>query len=343
MPDISMASSRVSRLMKRLKELPVKAMLVSNLTNIRYLTGIQASTALLLVTKKKAVLFVDARYSEMASASAKSGISVADPKDINNYVSRLRSIGYESDYVTVARLDRWRTQLKNKKFVQIKDLTEGLRRVKDADEIETLTKASMITKKALLRVTSFLRYGMTERDLALELWIFCMKNGAEGMAFETIVAFGENTSRPHHRPTDRKLAKGDIIQVDMGAMYQGYCSDYSRVYFTSPPTVKQGKVYEALKEAKKSAERFLKPGVLNTKLDEEARRVLKLHGFDKEFSHSLGHGVGMDIHEGTTLSMKAPPTKLLRNEVVTIEPGLYFAGKFGMRLEDTRIVGRPEF
>lgn len=338
-----MASNRVSRLRKRLTELPVGAVLISNLTNIRYITGIQASTALMLVTSRDVILFVDSRYSEMASKRAESGISVADPAQLKDYVSRFRTVGFESEYVTIARLDRWKTQFKNKKFVQIKDLIEGLRRVKDEQEIETLTQASAITKKALSRVTSLLRYGMSERDLALELYVFCMKHGAEGMAFETIVGFGENTSNPHHMPTSRKLKKGDIVQVDMGAMYQGYCSDYSRVYFTLPPTSKQKKAYSALKEAKKAAEKLLKPGVLNSELDTEARRVLKLHGYDKEFSHSLGHGVGMDIHEGTTLSMKAPATKLLKNEVVTIEPGLYFAGKFGMRLEDTRIVGRPEF
>ncbi len=338
-----MASNRVSRLHQRLHELPVSAVFISNLTNIRYITGIQASTALLLVTAKEAVLFVDSRYSEMASKRAESGISVAYPSDIKSYVSRYKTIGYESDYVTVARLERWKTQFKNKKFVQTKGLIEGLRRIKDENEINTLTEASAITKKALAKVRSLLRYGMTERDLALELYVYCMKQGAEGMAFETIVGFGENTSKPHHRPTDRKLKKGDIVQVDMGAMYEGYCSDYSRVFFTVPPTPKQKKAYAALKEAKKSAEKLLKPGVFNTVLDEEARRVLKIHGYEKEFSHSLGHGVGMDIHEGTTLSMKAPPTTLLKNEVVTIEPGLYFPGKFGMRLEDTRIVGRPDF
>lgn len=338
-----MASNRVSRLHKRLRELPVSAVLISNLTNIRYITGIQASTALFLVTQKEAVLFVDSRYSEMALKRAESGITVADPTELKAYISRFTSIGYESDYITVSRLERWKTQFKNKKYVQIKGLIEGLRRIKDDNEIETLTEACAITKKALSRVTALLRYGMTERDLALALYVYCMRHGAEGMAFETIVGFGENTSRPHHMPTNRKLKKGDIVQVDMGAMYGGYCSDYSRVYFTAPPSPKQKKAYAALKEAKKAAEKLLRPGVLNTSLDEEARRVLKLHGYDKEFSHSLGHGVGMDIHEGTTLSMKAPPMKLCKNEVVTIEPGLYFAGTFGMRLEDTRIVGRPEF
>lgn len=338
-----MHAQRISRLQTRLKNLSVSAVLISDLTNIRYLSGIQVSTGLLLLTKGMAVLFVDSRYAEMASVRADPKLLVADPADIKTHLAGFRSVGFESDNITVARLDRWKTQFKNKKFVQINGFVEGLRRIKDTQEIATLTAACTLTKKALSRVTSFLRYGMTEQDLALELYTYCIKRGADGMAFETIVGFGENTSKPHHKPSNRKLKKGDIVQIDMGAVVDGYCSDYSRVYFTAEATPKQMKAYRALKEAKKSAEKLLKPGVLNTALDAEARRVLKLHGYDKEFSHSLGHGVGMDIHEGTTLSMKAPPTKLLKNEVVTIEPGLYFAGKWGMRLEDTRIVGHPDF
>lgn len=338
-----MALPRLTKIMKGMDTLPVSAMLISNLTNLRYLTGIQASSGLLLVTKKQSVAFLDSRYSEMASKRAERGLIVEDPSELKTYLSRFRSIGYEPNSVTVARLDRWKKQFTNKKFVQVNDLTEGLRRVKDQQEIKIMKDACCITKKALSHVTSLLRYGMTEKQLSLDLYVFCMKHGAEGMAFETIVGFGENTSKPHHRPTDRRLTKGDVIQVDMGAVVQGYCSDYSRVYFTAAPNDKQKKAYAALKEAKKSAEKILKPGVLNTALDQEARRVLKYYGYDSEFSHSLGHGVGMDIHEGTTLSMKAPPVQLKKNEVITIEPGLYFPGKFGMRLEDTRIVGDPTF
>ncbi|MBP9850396.1 MAG: aminopeptidase P family protein [Candidatus Peribacteraceae bacterium] len=333
-----MASTRVSRLQKRLASLSVPAVIISNLTNIRYLTSIQASAGLLLVTKKQVVLFVDSRYSEVASRRAEKGIVIADPTELQRYLSRFKTLGFESDSVTVARLDRWKKQLKNKKFVQIKDFVEGLRAIKDIQELTTLTEACAITKMALRKISSMLRYGMTERELALDIYVYCMNNGADGMAFETIVGFGENTSKPHHRPSDRKLKKGDIVQIDMGAMYRGYCSDYSRVYFTSEPTPKQRKAYRALKEAKKAAEKILRPGVLNTKLDEEARRVLLRHGFDKEFSHSLGHGVGMDIHEGTTLSKRAAPVKLRKNEVVTIEPGLYFKGRWGMRIEDTIVI-----
>ncbi len=338
-----MSSKRISRLIERLSDLDVGAVLVSNLTNIRYLTGIQASSALLFVTKKGAVLFVDSRYSEMANGSAQRGLAIADPSTLKKYLRSKKIIGFESEHITVERLHRWKTLFKNNKFVQVKGFVEGLRKIKDPNELRIIATACAITKKTLSRVPSLMKYGMTERDLALKIYLFCMKNGADGMAFDTIVGFGENTSKPHHKPSERKLKKGDIVQIDMGAMYRGYCSDYSRVYFTSHPTALQIKAYGALKEAKRAAEKILEPGVLNTALDAEARRVLLLHGYDTEFSHSLGHGLGLEIHEGTTLSSKASPTKLLKHEIVTIEPGLYFPGKFGMRIEDTRVVGDPKF
>jgi Xaa-Pro aminopeptidase len=158
------------------------------------------------------------------------------------------------------------------------------------------------------------------------------------MAFETIVAFGENTSKPHHHPTERKLKKGDIVQIDMGVKINGYCSDYSDVYFTSPATPEQKIALSALKKAAKTAKKLVKEGISNRLLDQTARRILKTYGYDKEFSHALGHGVGLEIHEGVTLSSKAPVMKLKKNEVITIEPGLYFEGKWGMRVEETVVV-----
>jgi Xaa-Pro aminopeptidase len=331
-----MTSSRRSRLQKLLPH----ALLVSNLTNIRYLTDIQVSSGLLLVTKKSAVLFVDARYAEMASKSAERGLKVTEPSKLSEILAPYNIIGFESEDVTVARLDRWKTQLKNKKFVQTKGLVEGLRRAKEPSELRSIQQACAITKSALAGVTSMLRFGMTERELAYELWRCCMEHGATGMAFETIVGFGENTARPHHHPTNRTLQRGDIVQVDMGANVEGYCSDYSRVYFTAPKTTQQTKAYRALKEAKKAAEKLVKVGALTNALDLEARRVLQRHGYDhdKEFSHCLGHGLGLEIHEGVRLSARGTPSKLLRNEVITIEPGLYFEGKWGMRIEDTIVV-----
>jgi len=179
---------------------------------------------------------------------------------------------------------------------------------------------------------------MSEIDLARRIESECLKRGADGMAFETIVGFAENTSQPHHRPTTRKFALGDIVQIDMGARYDGYCSDYSRVFATGKLDDKERKALKALKKAKKSVEKMIQPGVSTHALDAQARTVLKENGYDEEFCHALGHGLGLEIHEGVTISTKRPNQILKSGDVITIEPGLYFPGEFGMRIEDTHVV-----
>jgi Xaa-Pro aminopeptidase len=168
--------------------------------------------------------------------------------------------------------------------------------------------------------------------------MWALELGADGLAFDPIVAFGTHTSSPHHHPTSRALQKGHLVQIDVGAKVKGYCGDMSEVYFTAKPTALQKKVYDTLTEAKNKAMRSVKAGVTTHALDRIARDVLKRDGFDAYFTHALGHGVGLDIHEGVTLSQKAPAQTLLAGEVITIEPGVYFDGKWGMRVEDMIVV-----
>jgi Xaa-Pro aminopeptidase len=339
MPDITpFLIQRLRKAQKLVKNQRLEALYVTNLTNIRYLTGIEASAGVMLVTPKKVMLFLDSRYSEMAYSRAPKKILVMDPAKILDILSAYKRIGIESEDMTVARLNRLKSKLKNRKFVHTFGILEGLRRKKDLYELSLISRASSLTKRVLNQVPTLLKIGITERQLSWKIYELCQSYGAQGLAFETIVAFGEHSSRPHHHPTERKLKKGDVVQIDMGARYQGYCSDYSRVYCTAPKTREQSKAYKALSEAKKKAESLLKKNVTNHELDIAARKVLKDYGYDKEFSHSLGHGLGLDIHESPTLSKRAPMMKLQKGEVVTIEPGLYFEGKWGMRLEDTWVV-----
>lgn len=266
------------------------------------------------------------------------GIAVLPLDSLDAVLSDIGTIGFESEDVTCARLLRWKKKYKNTKFVHTSGIVEEFRRSKSQDELKKILKACSITKAVLRLIPRLLLSGISEKNLAWRIESECRKRGADGMAFETIVGFGEHTSRPHHHPTDRKLRVGDLVQIDMGAKFDGYCSDYSRVFFTASPTVEQAKAMKALRTASNAAKAILKPDVTNRQLDEKARSALKSFGYDKEFSHALGHGVGLDIHEGVTLSMKARSRKIKKNEVVTIEPGLYFEGKWGMRIEETIIV-----
>jgi Xaa-Pro aminopeptidase len=269
----------------------------------------------------------------------RSSVILRPVEELNETLRSLKRTAYECDDVTVARLLNWQRKFKNTKFVQTSGIVEEFRRTKQKEELECILRACSITKAVLARVPRLLKPGVTERDIAWELERRCRKLGAEGMAFESIVAFSHNTASPHHRPSSRILKRGDIVQIDMGAKFNGYCSDYSRVFYTAEPTPEQRKVERAVMAAFRAAKAKVRPGVDVQSLDATAREALKKFGFDKEFCHALGHGVGLDIHEGVSLSSRAKKgTRLKKGEVITIEPGVYIAGKFGMRIEDTVVV-----
>lgn len=317
-----------------LKQAQVPALLISNLMNIRYLTGLKFTSALLLVHKRNITLFVDARYTEMATTRAPARIKVRSPEELIKTLKKIKKCGIESDDVTISRLTLWKKKFKGTKFVHKEGIIEHFRRSKDTEELKLMKHAHSITEKILKRIPSALKTGMTELQMAWKIETWAKELGSEDMSFESIVAFGPHTSRPHHRPTDRKLKKGEIVQIDIGASYHGYCSDRSAVYFTGPLTQKQSDALAAVVETKETAKKAAKKGASVRKLDQIARDVLKDHGMAEAFTHSLGHGVGLDIHEGINLSVRAPDDHLLSGEVITIEPGVYFPGKFGIRLED---------
>ena len=321
-----------------LRKAGVPCLLVSHLPNIFYLSGCRLSAGRMLLTKDRMMLYVDARYSERARKEGKKTIVHRPYEKLHDDLMPFPSIGIEAEHVTLAQEKRWKKQLKNKKLVHTLDLLEGLRRCKTTLELKSIQRACSITKVILRIIPSLLKLGITEQELAWKIFALAHQKGADELAFSTIVGFGPNTSIPHHEPSDRKLKKGDIVQIDMGVKVDGYCSDYSRVFFKASPTKDQKNAYDALLQAKNAAEKILKPGVTNHELDHAAREVLRSYDLDRFFTHALGHGVGIDIHEGVTLSSKTPKTKILKNEVVTIEPGLYFPGKWGMRVEDTHIV-----
>ncbi|MSR67455.1 M24 family metallopeptidase [Candidatus Peribacteria bacterium] len=332
---LSLRRPRASQLLRRTSRRPL---LISTLENIAYLTGLQVSTGFLLAQGKGYSLFLDSRYLESARSDVQGTLTFRPLHELPHTLSKIRSLCIEAENVTVARLHRWKKKYKNTKFVQTYGIVEEFRRTKEVDELRSIAKACVITKAILRRMPTLIILGITERELAWTIECECRKLGAEGMAFSSIVAFGCNTSRPHHHPTDRILRKHDLVQIDMGAKFGGYCSDYSRVYFTGKKTPDQTRALHALKKASAAAILLLRPGVTNRALDLGARKILKSYGYDKEFSHALGHGVGIDIHEGVTLSSRAPLSKIKKNEVITIEPGLYFEGQWGMRIEETIVV-----
>ena len=312
----------------------IPAFLVTSLVNIRYMTGLDLSAGLLLIRPQLTMLFVDGRYREVASKRAQRGLTVRDWSSLASVLKRIPRCGCEAEDVTLARVRGWKRKFKNTKFIQKEGIIEQFRRQKDSDELRSFRRAQKITHRIMERIPAALTRGITERALAWKLRDWARQLGADDLAFGPIVAFGSNTSQPHHCPANRKLRKRDIVQIDVGARVNGYCADQSRVFFVGKPTQWQQQVYAAVDEAKRAAMEAVLAGVTNHELDKIARAVLKRHKLEKYFVHSLGHGVGLEIHEGVSLSQKAPKMKLLRGEIVTIEPGVYIPGKFGMRLEE---------
>ncbi len=316
-----------------LKTAKTSAFLVTNLINIRYLTGLPVSAGLLLIHGKKLSLFEDARYHEMADRATKT-VSVKDIAEIEAVLGTIRSCGFEADDVTVLRKANWKKRFAKTRFIPKTGVIEEYRRVKTPEELKLLKRAHRITRELLRRVPAVIRKPITEQQLARRLRIWALELGADDLSFEPIVAFGTHTACPHHRPTTRVLKKGNIVQIDVGAKVGGYCADMSQVYFTAPPTTVQKNLYATLLEAMKTAMALAKAGATNHQLDRAAREILEREAVNEYFTHALGHGVGLDIHEGPTLSSKARKQTLKAGEVLAVEPGVYFPGKFGMRLEE---------
>ena len=314
------------------------AFLVTHLVNIRFLTGVDMSSALLLIEPKCMRLFTDGRYLETASRRVYRGIQVRDSAEIGEAMKRMRTCGIEDEGLSVERFRRWKSKFKNTKFVHTSGIIAEFRRSKDSKEIAAFRRAQRITREMIRRVPSLLKRPIREIDLAWQLQVWARELGAEGLSFDPIVAFGTHTSSPHHKPGSRTLKKGHIVQIDCGAKYRGFCADQSAVFFTGKPTPLQDRVFTAICEAKDAAIANIKPGVSVRYLDSVAREVLKKYGYEEFFCHALGHGVGLEIHEGPTLSQKAPDRKLVKGEIITIEPGVYFPGRFGMRVEEEIIV-----
>ncbi|MBP9773463.1 MAG: aminopeptidase P family protein [Candidatus Peribacteraceae bacterium] len=323
---------------KVLKRSHISALLVTNLINIRYLSGLKVSVGYGLITSSGITVFVDDRYVENARKSALPGVRVVHSEELKKHLLRLRSCAVEGETLTLSEWNKLRKKYPKVRWKESVNAIEFWRRSKSEHELKSIMTACKITKTMLAKVPKLLQLGVSEKEIAWKLCAMAHELGAEGMAFETIVGFGTNTASPHHRPTDRTFIPGDLVQVDVGVHYNGYCSDYSRVYFTADPTPEQKKAHTSLLRVKNAVTKLVAPGVTVSALDRFARRELEKDGYEKEFCHALGHGVGLEIHEGVVLTKRMPKTALLQNEVITIEPGLYFPGKWGMRIEDTVIV-----
>jgi Xaa-Pro aminopeptidase len=319
------------------------AIAVSHLPNIRYLTGFTGSNALLLLTRHSAALFTDPRYELQAGQECDCPVRVVRGQLWPELVKearrrRVRRLAVEAAYLTVEqwnRLDSLRGR--SLRLDAASGYVERLRTVKSPEEIQAIRSSVALCSKAYTAVVRRIRSGMTEQHIAALLDHQMRLLGAEGPAFETIVAAGPRSALPHARPTARPVRRNQLVLIDMGASLSGYASDMTRVVHIGRPGAKARRLYDAVLEAQLAALAAVAPGVKSSAVDDAARKSLKRNGLDKAFQHSTGHGLGLEIHEGPRLGAGVDD-RLEAGMVITIEPGAYLEGFGGVRIEDTVLV-----
>ena len=347
LPPMDVAG-RVGRLRELLDGARCDAAVVSNLTNIRYLTGFTGSAALLLVTADELLFVSDGRYQTQsadqlgaAGVEARIEIVAADPDGViagAAAAAGVQRLGLESQTVTWAQQRRWAGELFSEgELVATESLVEDLRLVKDAGEAARIRTACAIADAALAQVRGRLLDGPTEVEFGLELDAAMRRLGAEDVSFETIVASGPNGAKPHHHPSDRRIVDGDLVVIDFGALVDGYHSDMTRTVAVGDVGDDRRRMLEVVLSAQDAGVRAVASGTTAAEVDSACRTVIEDAGWGEAFLHSTGHGVGLDIHEEPRVSGRSAAT-LVAGHVVTVEPGVYLPGLGGVRIEDTVLV-----
>lgn len=354
--------SRFDIVRKACKEAGIDAFLVRETPNIAWLTQFDdvfdsEQAHALWITPTKAVLHTDSRYAHAALNASQQRGEVA-VNDVRQTHAAFVAQSVEQSYLegtpvpvlgienscSLAEFRLLETELTQQvqpnhmpRLEETAGFIRNLRAVKDASEIERMREAQAITDAAFAHLIEYVQPGLIEREVQIELDDFMRRKGAEGLAFPSIVAAGEHAASPHAVPGTQKLEAGQCIVFDFGAVVRGYCSDMTRCIFLGEPTAKQKDAYAAIRSANETVEAVLKPGVTGKEMHELAEKVLAEAGFANTMGHSLGHGVGREIHEEPNLSPKNEKP-LIAGNVVTVEPGIYLSGEFGMRLEDFGVV-----
>jgi Xaa-Pro aminopeptidase len=337
----------MERLRFAFSALRADAALVTHLPNIFYLTGFSGTAALLLVEGERSTFFTDSRYTFQARDEV-SGASIRIAKHgliraVGEALRKIRrrgtvAVAYAPSQLSVAQRQHLDSAAAGKlRWVAADQLVERMRAAKDADELLRLRGAGELISRVFDTVLTLIRPGIREIDLAAEIELRIKRGGAAGPSFETIVASGPRAAWAHARPTAKPLKKNELVVLDQGAILRAYCSDMTRTVFLGRPPQRVRQIYRAVLEAQEAAKDAIRPGVEAGKVDRAARQVLKKHGLARYFTHSTGHGLGLEVHEMPRLG-RGERTPLEEGMVVTIEPGVYLEGFGGIRIEDDVVV-----
>jgi len=332
---------RISLIQRKLSILKIDGLIISNIINIKYLSGFTGSDGVLIICPDRSFLLVDGRYTNQAALEVQS-IPIIEYKDkVEGIITAikdlsLKQIGFEALSMSVDMHNQLISRLENETLINVGNDLKFLRACKDEAEITLMKKAAEISSLAIANLIGDIKEKCTEKELALQLEIHARRAGADGLAFEAIVAAGANSALPHAKPTDRKIRKGDFIVIDFGVKCQNYCSDETCTFALGALTDQQKNAYQAVRQAHDEAIAAIRANVAASVIDQCARRVLG-EKYGPYFPHGTGHGVGLEVHEAPRLAPNSQDV-LEAQMVVTVEPGIYIPGQWGIRIEDTVLV-----
>lgn len=333
---------RVKNVQDKLSKYNIDALLVTNMFNVRYLANFTGTTGLVVITKDEAYFVTDFRYTEQAAEEAKGFTIVKNEGPIFEEVAKIvqedkiENLGFEQENITYAVYNQINDIIPCE-LVPVTGLVEKLREVKTEDEINIIKEAINITEKAYDYILGFVKPGKTEIEVANKLDFYMRNEGATSVSFDTIVASGVRSAMPHGVASDKVIEEGDMVTIDFGCYYKGYVSDMTRTFAVGDPGEQMKEIYEIVYQANKKVNEVAKAGMTGAELDAIARDYIAEKGYGPQFGHTLGHGIGLEVHEGPSLSFRNED-KLVVNNIVTNEPGIYVPGLGGVRIEDDLVI-----
>lgn len=322
----------------------IDAFIIESESNRLYFTQFGSTFGCVVITKDAGIFYTDSRYAAEARAlMSEFTVKEVSPKSMYQVIAsdlsdmNIATVGYEDEFLTVKAFENFKEKFCAFSLVGASNELSVLRLIKSDQEIDNIKKAQKIAELSLSKIISSIKAGISEKELRNMVICECLKNGADDMSFSTIVAFGDNTSNPHHHASSRKLEKADLILIDFGVKYNGYCSDMTRTFSLSEPSNELKQIYDTVLSAQIYALKNIKAGMTAHEADSLAREYFRANGYEEEFSHSLGHGVGIDIHEEPRIGENGE-TVLQEGMVITVEPGIYIEGLGGVRIEDMVVI-----
>lgn len=338
-----MTSARLTSLRNLLRSQRLDALVVSFIPHIRYLTGFTGSNAICLITESDQILVTDPRYETQVRKEVKkfriligNGSLLEELQSVKIFTKRIR-VGFQSEHLSYAIYKNLRTLFRQTRFLPALEILDSLTSVKDDKEISAIKNATKISDRVFKKILPIVKAGVRELDIAAEISYLHKSFGAESDAFEPIVASGHNSALPHARASAKKIRKGDLLILDFGCRYDGYHSDLTRTIAVGKVTKEKRRIYETVLEAQQKAIANARSGLSGKKLDQVARNVIRKAGYDKYFKHSLGHGLGLQVHELPKISPLSKDV-LCEGNVITIEPGIYIPSIGGVRIEDDVLI-----